>query len=137
MIHRKIFPRRRPGWPRLSRPAVVGTVLAAAVGIAAPPAFAQPQAMDVSSQFVLSGCRALVENDPNGNAMQMGACAGAVSSVVDLGASQRHLCPPGDAGLAHAARLVIAFFDEQPGLQSQPFGPVALRALGYHWGCRR
>lgn len=115
--------------------------LAAAFAVAAAgavvPARAQPQAMHVTSQFVLSGCQALVENDPNGNQMQMGACAGAVAVALELGAAQRHVCPPGDAGLAQAARVVIRFFDAEPGLQSQPFGPVAWRALGNHWGCRR
>lgn len=117
--------------------ALAVAALAATVAGAVAPAGAQPQAMHVTSPFVLSGCRALVENDPNGNQMQMGACAGAVSVAMDLGTAQRHVCPPRDAGLADAARVVIRFFDAEPGLQAQPFGPVAWRALGYHWGCRR
>jgi len=130
-------PRRlAPGGRTMAGIALAAAALA--IGIfGTSPAHAQPQAMHVSAGFVLAGCRALVENDPNGNQMQMGACAGAVSATMDLGRSQRHLCPPGEAGLAQAARIVIRFFDAQPCLQSEPFGPVAWRALGYQWGCRR
>jgi len=123
---------------RFARPAGIAAVaLLAFAAFGGSDANAQPQQERVTSAFVLAGCRTLVENDPNGNMMQMGACAGAVSTAFDLGKSQRHICPPGDVGLVHAMRTVISFFDEQPSLQSEPFGPVAWRALGARWGCRR
>ena len=123
---------------RFARPAGIAAVaLLAFAAFGGSDATAQPQQERVTSAFVLAGCRTLVENDPNGNMMQMGACAGAVSTAFDLGKSQRHICPPGDVGLVHAMRAVISFFDEQPSLQSEPFGPVAWRALGARWGCRR
>ncbi len=67
--------------------------------------------------------------------MQMGACAGAVGTTLDLTRAQRRACPPSDAGLARAARPMIAYFDEQPSLQSEPFGPVACGAMETRWRC--
>ncbi len=115
---------------------VLSAMALAFIGLSAG-AFAQPQREHVSPDFVLAGCRALVENDPNGDMMQMGACAGAVSAIVELARAQHRACPPPDAGLVHAARLVISYFDEQPALQSQPFGPNAWRAMEIRWECRR
>ena len=101
------------------------------------PALAQPQREVVTPAFILAGCRTLVENDPNGNMMQMGACAGAVSAVFNLGKDQRHICPPEDADMIAAARVIMGHFNRDPALQSGHFGTVAWRALGERWGCRR
>ena len=97
----------------------------------------QPQQEIVTPAFVLPGCRTLVENDPNGNMMQMGACAGAVSAVFNLGKDQRHICPPAEADMIEAARVIMGHFNRDPALQSGHFGTVAWRALGERWGCRR
>jgi len=97
----------------------------------------QPQREIVTPAFILAGCRTLVENDPNGNMMQMGACAGSVSAIFNLAKDERHICPPEDADMIAAARVVMGHFYRDPASQSGHFGTVAWRALGERWGCRR
>jgi hypothetical protein len=78
--------------------------LAALIGAAAPAA-AQPADGIVATGSILMGCRALVENAPTGDMMQIGACAGAVSAALDISRSQRRVCPPPGRGIIDAARL--------------------------------
>ena len=96
-------------------------------------AAAQPADSIVATGPLLLGCRALVENDPNGDMMQMGACAGAVRAALDIGREVRRACGPGDGGVLEAARVVIMFVDEKPERKSEHFGPLAVTALGYRW----
>jgi Ssp1 endopeptidase immunity protein Rap1a len=84
---------------------------------------------------VLAGCRYLVENVPNGDMMQMGACAGAVSSALDISRQLRRSCPPPDVDVLAAARRIIAFVDENPARKADQFGPLALIALSDRWPC--
>jgi hypothetical protein len=102
---------------------------------AAVPAYAQPRDSVVATPSVLMGCRALVENAPTGDTMQIGACAGAVSAVLDIGRALKRACPPAGAGPLDAARVVIMFVDERPQRKSDQFGPLALTALGDKWPC--
>jgi len=75
---------------------------------------AAAQSVDiVATGPLLMGCRAFVENDPNGNPMQMGACAGAVRATVDISRTLRRACPPSN-DVVEAARAVIMFVDERP-----------------------
>lgn len=101
------------------------------------PAAAQPADSVVATGSVLMGCRALVENDPNGDMMQMGACAGAIRASLDIGAEVRQICPVDYVGVLQAARVVIGFVDEKPERKSEHFGPLAMTALGYRWPCSR
>jgi hypothetical protein len=107
--------------------------LAVLIG-AAGSAVAQPADSIVSTKSLLQGCRALVENAPTGDMMQIGACAGAVSAALDISRSQRRACPPA-GGVVEAARAVIMFVDERPERTRDQFGPLALVALGDRWPC--
>ena len=89
----------------------------------------------VATGPLLMGCRALVENDPNGDQMQMGACAGAIRAAVDISRSQRRACPPMNGVVIEAARVVIMFVDERPERKTEEFGPLTLTAIGYKWPC--
>jgi hypothetical protein len=106
-------------------------LLIGAVGSAA----AQPADSIVATGPLLMGCRSLVQNDPNGDQMQMGACAGAVRATVDISRSLRRACPPVNDVVIDAARVVIMFVDERPERKSEEFGPLALTAIGYRWPC--
>jgi Rap1a immunity proteins len=106
-------------------------VLVGAMGSAA----AQPADSIVATGPLLTGCRALVENDPNGDQMQMGACAGAVRATADISRALRRACPPMSDVVIEAARTVIMFVDERPERKSEEFGPLALTAIGYRWPC--
>ena len=64
-------------------------VFAGTVGSAA----AQTGDSVVATGSVLMGCRALVENDLNGDPMQMGACAGAVRAALDISNDVGRACP--------------------------------------------
>ncbi len=99
------------------------------------PAMAWAQADIVTTGSLLQGCRALAENDPNGNAMQIGACAGAVAATMDIARSQRRACPPAGSGVAEAARIVVNFANENAARRAEPFGPMALTALADRWRC--
>jgi len=88
----------------------------------------------VATGPLLMGCRALVENDPNGDPMQMGACAGAVRATIDISRTLRRACPPAN-DVVEAARVVIMFVDERPERKREEFGPLALAAIGYKWPC--
>jgi hypothetical protein len=101
----------------------------------ATPAFAQSTDDIVATPSLLIGCRALVENAPTGDMMQIGACAGAVSAALDISRSQRKVCPPAGGGVIDAARVVIMFVDERPERKYDQFGPLALIALGDRWPC--
>ena len=101
---------------------------------AASSAVAQPTDSIVATRSLLMGCRALVENAPTGDMMQMGACAGAVSTALDISRVQRRACPPAGS-VIDAARAVIMFFDERPERQADQFGPLALTAFGDRWPC--
>jgi hypothetical protein len=103
--------------------------------VAADPAAAQPADSIVATGSLLMGCRALVENAPSGNTMQIGACAGAVSSALDIGRTLKRTCPPGGGGVIDAAHVVIEFVDERPERKNDQFGPLALTALGDRWPC--
>jgi hypothetical protein len=107
-------------------------LLVVAVGSAA----AQPADSIVATGPLLMGCRSLVENDPDGNQMGMGACAGAVRAAVDISREIRRSCPEGYVGVLEAARVVINFVDEKPERKSEHFGPLAMTAIGYRWPCR-
>ncbi len=109
-------------------------MLAILAGVAGP-AVAQPADSIVATGNVLMGCRSLVENDPNGDQMRMGACAGAVRAAADIGRSTRRACPPMQEVVLEAARVVIMFVDEEPERKSEEFGPLALTAIGYKWPC--
>jgi len=106
-------------------------VLVGTMGSAA----AQPADSIVATGPLLMGCRALVENDPNGNQMQMGACAGAIRATVDISRTLRRACPSAGNVVIEAARAVIMFVDERPERKSEEFGPLALTAIGYKWPC--
>jgi hypothetical protein len=108
--------------------------LVALIGIAGP---ASGQTADniVATPSLLMGCRALVENAPTGDMMQIGACAGAVSATLDISRSQHKVCPPTGGGVVDAARVVIMFVDERPERKYDQFGPLALIALGDRWPC--
>ncbi len=110
--------------------------LAAAVlfGLATP-AVAQTSGGMLGTPSMLIGCRAFVENAPTADMMQVGACAGAVSAVMDVARSLRRACPPQDAELVDVTRHVIRFADDNPRLASGPFGELALTALGDRWRC--
>ncbi len=110
-------------------------VVPAAVLCAIGSAVAQPADSIVATAPLLIGCRALVENDPDGNPMQMGACAGAVRAAADIGRSMRRSCPPAYDVVIAGARAVIDYVDEDPARRSQEFGPLALTAIGYKWPC--
>lgn len=110
---------------------VMLVILAGAVGSAV----AQPADSMVATGDLLMGCRALVENDPNGDQMQMGACAGAVRAAADISRSLRRACPPVNNVVLEAARVVIMFVDEKPERKMEEFGPLALTAIGYKWPC--
>jgi hypothetical protein len=103
-------------------------------GIAGP-AFAQTTDDIVATSSLLMGCRALVENAPTGDMMQMGACAGAVSTALDISRSQHKVCPPIGGGVIDAERVVVMFVDERPERKYSQFGPLALIALGDRWPC--
>ena len=96
---------------------------------------AQPADSIVATGSLLMGCRALVENAPTGDMMQMGACAGAVSAAVDISRTLRRACPPAGGAVLDAARVVIMFVDERPERKNDEFGPLALMALGDRWPC--
>jgi Ssp1 endopeptidase immunity protein Rap1a len=108
--------------------------LAALIGVAGSAA-AQSAGGIIATGSVLAGCRALVENAPTGDMMQVGACAGAVSAVLDVSRSLRRVCPPPGGGVLDAARIVIMFVDERPERKADQFGPLALMALGDRWPC--
>ncbi len=108
--------------------------LAASLGVAGPVA-AQSTEGIVATGSILMGCRALVENAPTGDMIQIGACAGAVSAALDISRSQRRACPPAGGGIIDAARVVIMFVDERPDRKNDQFGPLALTALGDRWPC--
>ena len=99
------------------------------------PVAAQPTDSIVATGSLLMGCRALVENAPTGDMMQMGACAGAVSAAVDISRTLRRACPPAGGAVIDAARVVIMFVDERPERKNDEFGPLALLALGDRWPC--
>jgi hypothetical protein len=109
-------------------------VFAVLIGVASA-ATAQPTDSVVATGSLLMGCRALVENAPTGDMMQIGACAGAVSAALDISRSLRRACPPGGGSVIDAARLVIMFVDERPERKNELFGPLALIALGDRWPC--
>jgi hypothetical protein len=119
----------------VTSPVIRGCLAFAAVLGAAAPAVAQPAEGIVATGSILLGCRALVENAPTGDMMQIGACAGAVSVALDISRSQRRACPPAGGGIIDAARVVIMFVDERPERKSDQFGPLALTALGDRWPC--
>jgi len=108
--------------------------LAVLIG-AAGPAVAQPTDSIVATGSLLMGCRALVENAPTGDMMQIGACAGAISAALDISRALRRACPPPGSGVIDAARVVIMFVDERPERKLDQFGPLALTALGDRWPC--
>ncbi len=112
------------------RPLVLAALISAAV-----PAAGQPAAGLVATGSILMGCRALVENAPTGDMMQIGACAGGVSAALDISRSLRRVCPPAGRGVIEAARVVIEFVDERPERKSDQFGPLVLTALGDRWPC--
>jgi hypothetical protein len=109
--------------------------ISAALTLVMGSAAAQPADSIVATGSLLQGCRALVENDPNGDPMQMGACAGAVRSAVDISRSLRRACPPADSVVLEAARVVIGFVDERPERKAEEFGPLTMTAIGYKWPC--
>lgn len=109
--------------------------LATLIGLMAP-TIAHAQTDDIlATGPLLVGCRAFVENDPNGNSMQMGACAGAVSTALQIARAQGKACPPPGSLIIHAARVVVEFSDERAERRSQPFGPMAVSALSDRWHC--
>jgi hypothetical protein len=108
---------------------VVIAILVGTVGSSA----AQPADI-VATGPLFVGCRALVKNDPNGDPMQMGACAGAVRATVDISRTLPRACPPAN-DVVEVARVVIMFVGERPERKSQEFGPFALTAIGYKWPC--
>ena len=98
---------------------------------------AQPSDSVVATGSLLMGCRALVENAPTGDMMQMGACAGAVRAALDIGREVGRACTPPNDGVLEAARVVIMFVDEKPERKSEHFGPLAVTALGFRWPCSK
>ena len=110
---------------------IMFALLIATVGSAA----AQPADSVVATESLVMGCRSLVQNDPNGDQMQMGACAGALRAAIDIGHELGRACPPTDGGVLEAARVVVMFVDERPERKSEGFGPLALMAIGYKWPC--
>jgi hypothetical protein len=108
--------------------------IAVLIGLASP-AMAQMPGGLLATGSLLAGCRAFVENAPTGDMMQMGACAGAVSAVLDVSQTLRRACPPSDVGVIDAARVVIRFSDVRASRASESFGPMALAALSDRWPC--
>jgi hypothetical protein len=96
---------------------------------------AQPSDDILATRTLLGGCQSLVENDPNGTPLLIGACAGAASSALTIAQDVRRACPPAGTGVLDVARLVIAFAQERPARQSQPFGSLALTAMSDRWPC--
>ncbi len=117
------------------RRATLVWLLAGVVGLGVP-TVSPAQADIVSTTSLLQGCRSLIENDPNGNPMQMGACAGAVAATVEIARSQGRACAPaGGAGVVPAARVIVNYANESASHRAGAFGPMALAALSYHWRC--
>ena len=92
-------------------------------------AVAQPSDSIVATGSLLMGCRAFVENDPNGDQMQMGACAGATRAALDISRSLRRACPPESVGVIDVSRVVIGFVDERPERKSEDVGRLISTAL--------
>lgn len=109
-------------------------VFACVVGFATSAAAQSGQSI-VTTESLLVGCQALIENAPTANPMQTGACAGAVKSAADIGRATQRACVPVDDVL-DAARVVVVFARESARHRAEPFGLLALQALERRWPCR-
>jgi hypothetical protein len=90
----------------------------------------------LTTDSLLQGCEAFVEDAPTANQMQIGACAGGVNTALEIGRAARRVCPPADIGAVAAARVVTDFMQDHAERRSRPFGTLALEALGQRWPCR-
>lgn len=88
-----------------------------------------------ATSTLFAGCQDLVQNAPTGDMMRMGACAGAVSTALDISRQLRRSCPPADVDVIAAARRFIDFVEERPARQADQFGTLMLTALADRWPC--
>lgn len=96
-------------------------------------AFAQNS--NFSAGAVVPACRAFLaaESSPNAAlALREGLCIGIVATVYADGSiynDANRFCVSNNSSIKDAVRIVVAFFDEHPGLQKEDLRDVAIVAL--------
>jgi hypothetical protein len=96
-------------------------------------------AVDINSaNYIMPGCRALLEPDPpkDMNAKFLSSqCLAVVRGLIY--ASSPNVCPPDDATHDQSVRVVVKYIDDLPARLHEHFFALALEALRAAWPCKQ
>jgi len=112
-----------------------GTALIAAFVLNSDFAFAESDFN--SANYIMPGCRVLLEPDPpkDMNAKFLSAQCGAIVGGL-VYASSSNVCAPKDATREQSVRVVVKYIDDLPARLHEPFFALALEALRAVWPCK-
>ena len=112
-----------------------GTVLIAAFALNSD--FAVAQADLNSANYIMPGCRAVLEPDPpkDMNAKFISVqCKAIIRGLIY--ASSSNICPPQSDKTNEDIRVVVEYIDDQPARLHEQFFVLALEALRAAWPCK-
>lgn len=112
-----------------------GTALIAAFALNSDFAFAEADLN--SADYIMPGCRALLEPDlpKDMNVKFLSAQCGAIISRL-VYASSSNICPPNAVTREQSARVVVKYIDDLPMRLHERFFALALEALRVAWPCK-
>lgn len=96
---------------------------------------AHAQENTYSANWVLPGCRDLLQQNSNGLYKQ-GHCSGLVRGIV-FAASGSDICLPAGVTGNQTVAIVVRYADQQPQRWHEFFAQLAYEALMKTWPCRR
>jgi hypothetical protein len=90
-----------------------------------------------SANYIMPGCRALLEPDPPKDTTTEFLSAQCGAMVRRLAyTSSANVCPPNAVGRDEAIRIVVKYIDDLPARLHERFFPLALEALRAAWPCK-
>ena len=110
-----------------------------ALALSTAPCLAQGEADIRSTSWIAPGCRAIVADQTETSPLKAGVCGGSVATLMFVGDAlppPYRVCPPGDATLDQAVRIVVDHFEARPTRWHEPFVVLALEGLSAAWPCR-
>jgi len=89
-----------------------------------------------SANWVMHGCRSILQHPHSREIFRGGLCYGAVGTALDLAAgSLGVICPPPSVTTAQAVRVVTQYIEARPARMHERFASLSLEALQAAWPC--
>ena len=94
---------------------------------------ASAQQETASANRRMPGCRGAVTPNDNSDRFLKGVCTGAVDALM---AAVDDICPPPQATIGQALRVVVKYIDDRPARLHEDFKSLAVEAMRASWPCK-